>query len=74
MIIRNILKNKVEKNIINVVGNIVMLPAIPIFWLIINTPEPSSNIFISLYFPLIITFLVLLTTFINLIKFVKNKS
>ncbi len=66
-----ILKNKIEKTILNFLSSIVILPGIPLFWLIVYTNLPSNE-FLSFYFPLLITIFLILMFIIRLIKVIKN--
>lgn len=66
-----ILKNKIEKTILNFLSSIVILPGIPLFWLMVYTNLPSNE-FLSFYFPLLITIFLILMFIIRLIKMIKN--
>ncbi|AJI25881.1 putative membrane protein (plasmid) [Bacillus cereus E33L] len=71
-IIKNLLKNKIKKTTLNFISSVVVLPGISLFWLITYTCDLPFNIFLSFYFPLIITIFLILMLIINLIKLIKN--
>lgn len=66
-----ILKNKIEKTILNFLSSIVILPGIPLFWLMVYTNLPSND-FLSFYFPLLITVYLILMFTIRLMKLIKR--
>ncbi|OEH56376.1 hypothetical protein AQ616_02330 [Oceanobacillus sp. E9] len=66
-----ILKNKIEKTILNFLSSIVILPGIPLFWLMIYTNLPSND-FLYFYFPLLITVYLILMFTIRLMKLIKR--
>lgn len=73
-IIRNLLKNKIKKTTLNFISSVVILPGIPLLWLIISTNDLSVNNFVSFYFPLIITIFLILMLVINLVRLLTNND
>lgn len=71
-IVNILLKNKIKKNTLNFISSVVVLPGIPLFWLITYTCDLPFNNFFNFYFPLIITVFLILMLVINLIKLIKN--
>lgn len=72
--IRILLKNKVKKNTLNFISNVVILPGIPLLWLIIDTLNFQDNSFMDFYFPVIITLFLILMLIINLIRLTKDDN
>ncbi|WP_054707858.1 hypothetical protein [Bacillus sp. JCM 19041] len=55
-IIHLLLKNEVGKNMLRVISGLVIMPGIPILWIM---TYDDSNTFISFYLPLLVTILVI---------------
>ena len=65
-----ILKNKVIKQTDHLIRAIILLPTIPLAWLM--NSDDSPNIFFSFYLPLIITVIVTLMLIVSIIKYYKS--
>ena len=71
-----ILRNKVEKNIRNLIRNIIILPAIPLFWkwgFEINLENQAPNIIYSFYSPLFFSIFIVVILLISIIRYYINK-
>lgn len=71
-----ILRNKVEKNIRNLISNIIILPAIPLFWkwgFEINLENQVPNIIYSFYSPLFFSIFIFVVLLISIIRYYINK-
>ncbi len=68
-----ILKNKVSKQTDHLIRTIIILPAIPLAWLMSSVKSDSPHIFFSFYLPFIFTVIVTLMLIVRIIKYYKNK-
>ena len=71
--VSGILYKKVEKDVIRLITNIILIPAIPLSWLISSVRNDSPHIFFSFYLPLFFTVVVISMLVINIVKYNKNK-
>ena len=76
-VVDEVLRSKVEKDILNLIGSIIVLPAIPVFWrwaaeLSLQRQEP--NVFFSFYTPMFLTIFLFSMLLINIVKYNKNRS
>lgn len=71
-VISYLLKDKIESKLNNLIGSILLLPGIPVIWLMSKTVQSDSNNVLQLYFPLIISLIVILVLLINIVRFNKK--
>ena len=61
-IINYLLKDKIENKLNNLICSILLLPGIPVIWLMGECVSSDSNNILVFYFPLIISITVILTS------------
>ena len=76
-VVDGVLRNKVEKDILDLIGSIIVLPAIPISWKWaseLTLPGQEPRVFFSFYTPLFLTVFLVVVLLINIVKYNKNRS
>lgn len=71
-IVVTVLKKKIGMNVINLISNIIILPAIPLLWLISRGFDLGANTFTSFYLPLIVTIFIIGMLIFRIIKYIKD--
>ena len=76
-VVEGVLRNKVEKDILDLIGSIIVLPAIPISWrwaTELTLPGQEPRVFFSFYIPLFLSLFLVVVLLINIIKYNRNRS
>lgn len=71
-IINYLLKDKIENKLNNLICSILLLPGIPVIWLMGESVSSDSNNILVFYFPLIISITVILTLITNIVRLNKK--
>ena len=76
-VVDGVLRNKIEKDILDLIGSIIVLPTIPISWRWaseLTLPGQEPRVFFSFYTPLFLSIFLVAVLLINIFKYNRNIS